>query len=63
MAIMVTQISVSPAALTWMFAEWAGVASYVLLKITDALVGLRVNEEDESTGLDRALHEERGYNL
>jgi Amt family ammonium transporter len=44
-------------------AVWAAVASYVLLKITDALVGLRVNEEDESTGLDLALHEERGYNL
>ena len=44
-------------------AAWAAVASYVLLKITDALVGLRVNEEDESTGLDLALHEERGYNL
>ncbi|MAI27687.1 MAG: ammonia channel protein [Spirochaeta sp.] len=43
-------------------AVWAAVASYVLLKITDALVGLRVNEEDESTGLDLALHEERGYN-
>jgi len=44
-------------------AAWAGIASFVLLKITDALVGLRVNEEDEATGLDLALHEERGYNL
>jgi Amt family ammonium transporter len=44
-------------------AAWAGVASFGLLKITDALVGLRISEEDESTGLDLALHEERGYNL
>jgi Amt family ammonium transporter len=44
-------------------AAWAGIASYVLLKVTDAMVGLRVSEDDESTGLDIALHEERGYNL
>lgn len=44
-------------------AIWAGVATFVLLKITDALVGLRVSEEDESTGLDISLHEESGYNL
>jgi Amt family ammonium transporter len=44
-------------------AAWAGLASFGLLKLTDALVGLRVTQEDESTGLDLALHEERGYNL
>ena len=44
-------------------AVWALVASYLLLKLTDAMVGLRVSEEDEYTGLDLALHEERGYNL
>lgn len=42
-------------------AVWAGAASFVLLKATDLVVGLRVSEEDESTGLDVALHEERGY--
>jgi Amt family ammonium transporter len=46
-----------------MTAVWAGGATFVLLKITDAIVGLRVSEEDESTGLDISLHEERGYNL
>ena len=46
-----------------MTAAWAGVASFALLKLTDALVGLRVNDEEERTGLDLALHEERGYNL
>lgn len=44
-------------------AAWAGGASFVLLKITDMLVGLRVAEEVEATGLDLGLHEERGYNL
>lgn len=44
-------------------ATWAGVASFVLLKLTDVTVGLRVNDEEERTGLDLALHEERGYNL
>ena len=42
---------------------WSGVASYVLLKIIDVMVGLRVEEEHESSGLDLALHDERGYNL
>jgi Amt family ammonium transporter len=44
-------------------AAWAGAASFVLLKITDAIVGLRVSEDDERMGLDLALHDERGYNL
>ncbi|MCB9724843.1 MAG: ammonium transporter [Spirochaetaceae bacterium] len=44
-------------------AVWAGVASFVLLKLTDALVGLRVTEEQERMGLDLALHDERGYNF
>jgi Amt family ammonium transporter len=44
-------------------AVWAGVASYTLLKFVDAVVGLRVDEEEESSGLDIALHDEVGYNL
>ena len=44
-------------------AVWAGVASYVLLKFVDTVVGLRVDEEEESRGLDIALHDEVGYNL
>jgi len=36
----------------------AGVGSAVLLKITDALVGIRVSPEDERQGLDEALHGE-----
>ncbi len=42
---------------------WSGVGSYVLLKGIDMTIGLRVEEEHESSGLDLALHDERGYNL
>ncbi len=42
---------------------YTAVASFVLLKIVDLLVGLRVTEEQESEGLDIAMHDERGYNL
>jgi Amt family ammonium transporter len=44
-------------------AVWAGAASYALLKLTDALVGLRVSDDAERSGLDLALHDERGYNF
>lgn len=37
---------------------WSGVASYVLLKIVDIALGLRVDEETEVAGLDLALHGE-----
>jgi ammonium transporter, Amt family len=35
--------------------------TWVLLKVIDATVGLRVNEDQEREGLDLALHGERGY--
>ncbi len=37
------------------------VVSFVLLKIVDALVGLRVTTEEEEVGLDLTQHGERGY--
>ncbi len=46
--------------ITWVF---AAVASYVLLKITAATVGLRVPEGEEWEGLDITQHGESGYNL
>ncbi len=42
---------------------WSGVLTYVLLKIIDFVIGLRVSSEDETTGLDTAMHNETGYNL
>jgi len=38
---------------------FTAVASFVLLKVVDAAIGLRVNEEEEREGLDVALHGER----
>ena len=37
------------------------VMTFIILKIIDAVVGLRVEEEDEVKGLDLALHSETGY--
>jgi Amt family ammonium transporter len=42
---------------------YTGALTLLILKILDALIGLRVSEEEESEGLDLALHQERGYNL
>lgn len=42
---------------------FTAVVTWGLLKTVDALVGLRVSEEQEIEGLDLVLHEERGYNL
>ena len=38
---------------------WSGVLTFILLKIVDAIVGLRVTEEEEREGLDVVLHGER----
>ncbi|HMJ14245.1 MAG TPA: ammonium transporter [Polyangiaceae bacterium] len=42
---------------------YACVATFVLLKITDALVGLRVSKDVEQEGLDVILHGEEAYAL
>ncbi len=40
----------------------AGTATFILLKVVDGLVGLRVSEEDEFVGLDLSQHGEKAYN-
>jgi len=42
---------------------WCGLATFVILKIVDALLGLRVSSDEETEGLDIVLHDEQGYNL
>ena len=42
---------------------FALIGSWVLLKVVDSLMGLRVDEEQETEGLDLVLHDERGYDL
>ena len=45
-------------------AAWSLIATFLIVKATDALIGgLRVDEEDELVGLDLAAHGERGYDL
>jgi Amt family ammonium transporter len=39
------------------------VAALILLKVTDALVGLRVDEDEELIGLDLSQHGENAYTL
>jgi len=55
-----------------LFVQFTGVAAaimftaavtWVLLKLVDRLVGLRVSHEEEIEGLDIAMHEERGYDI
>jgi Amt family ammonium transporter len=43
---------------TWVLAV---VVTWILLKVVDALVGLRVSEEDEVAGLDLSQHSETAY--
>jgi ammonium transporter, Amt family len=38
---------------------WSGVVTFIILKIVEAVVGLRVTEEEEREGLDVVLHGER----
>ncbi|MCH8142824.1 MAG: ammonia channel protein, partial [Proteobacteria bacterium] len=42
---------------------YTAIATFIILKGVDMVVGLRVSEEDEASGLDVALHNETGYNL
>ncbi len=42
---------------------YGGVVSLLILLVLKATIGLRVNEEQETEGLDIALHDERGYIL
>ncbi len=43
---------------TWIF---SAVVTWIILKIVDALVGIRVTAQDETIGLDVSQHEEEGY--
>ncbi len=47
-------------AVTWIFAI---VMTLIIAKVTDAVIGLRVSQEDEMAGLDLSQHGESGYNL
>jgi Amt family ammonium transporter len=42
---------------------YTAIITWVLLKITEALVGNRVSSDEEMGGLDLASHNERGYDM
>ncbi len=42
-------------------ATYTALLTYILLKLINRFIGLRVSKEEEIEGLDIALHEERGY--
>jgi ammonium transporter, Amt family len=56
------QLAIQAAGLvaTWVF---AAAGSFLLLKLVDALVGLRIDEDEEMLGLDLSQHNENAYAL
>ena len=42
---------------------YCGSVSFVILKLVDVVIGLRVGDDEEEQGLDLVLHDEQGYNL
>ena len=42
---------------------WCGVVSFVILKVLDKVLGIRVSVDEETEGLDLTQHNERGYSL
>ncbi len=42
---------------------YSGVLTFVILKIVDVIVGLRVSDHEETEGLDLSLHGEEGFKL
>ena len=59
---MASQVSVQLVGIIATFA-YTAVITYVLLKLVDKLLVLRVDEEGEMRGLDLVEHDERGYDL
>jgi Amt family ammonium transporter len=54
------QVSIQALAIT-VTAAWSALFSYLILKLLDKLIGLRVTPDEEVQGLDTVLHEETGY--
>ena len=60
---LLTQLGIQALAIVAV-ATWTGIVTFILLKLTGALVkGARVDEMDEIVGLDIATQGERGYDI
>jgi Amt family ammonium transporter len=46
-----------------MAGSYSFVVTFVILKLVDLVIGLRVSTEEEEVGLDLTQHGERGYNI
>ena len=57
-ALLVDQLVAVGATLVFSF-----VVTFVIIKVLDLVMGIRVSEEDEETGLDLTQHTEVGYAL
>ena len=42
---------------------YTAVVTWILLRVVNVMVSLRVDQEDETAGLDIVLHDERGYDM
>ena len=42
---------------------YSGVLTFILVKVVDGMIGIRVTAEEENTGLDITQHNERGFSL
>jgi len=42
---------------------WSGIGSFVILRVLSATIGLRVDPQEETEGLDLSQHDERGYDF
>jgi len=42
---------------------WSGVVSFILFKLVDMLIGLRVSTDEERQGLDQTSHGESAYHM
>ena len=59
---MISQVSVQLTGIVATF-SYTAVVTYLLLKLVDKILTLRVDEEGEMRGLDLVEHDERGYDL
>jgi Amt family ammonium transporter len=56
------QVAVQATGVVATFA-YTAVMTFIILKLVNMMVGLRIDSEEETQGLDLVLHDERGYNL
>jgi Amt family ammonium transporter len=59
---LVGQVAVQTVAITATII-WTLIITFIVLKVVDALVGLRIAEAEETEGLDITQHEEKGYSF